>query len=140
MTALAEDAPGAGDDAPLDVCAAGELADGGDGVRFEWIDARGASHAAFVVRHGGAVHAFVNCCPHRSAELDWQPGRFFDDAGLYLVCSMHGALFDVGSGACVAGPCAGDALRRLPCEERNGRVHVARACAPPRNPLPGTLP
>jgi len=132
-------APGAGDDAPLDVCAAGELVDGGDGVRFAWTDARGATHAAFVVRQGGAVHAFVNCCPHRFAELDWLPGRFFDDAGLYLVCSMHGALFDVASGACVAGPCAGDTLQRLACEERDGRVRVARACVPPGNPLPGKL-
>jgi len=140
VTSLATGAAGAGDDALLDVCGADELVDGGDGVRFAWTDARGATRAAFVVRHRGVVHAFANCCPHRFAELDWLPGRFFDDAGLYLVCSMHGALFDAGSGTCVAGPCAGDALERLRCDEREGRVRVARACAPPCNPLPGNLP
>lgn len=79
-------------------------------------------------------------CPHRFAELDWLPGRFFDDAGLYLVCSMHGALFEPGSGACVAGPCAGDRLEPLACEEHEGRVRVARASAPSPEFSPNRLP
>jgi len=40
-------------------------------------------------------------------ELDWQPGEFFDIAGVYLVCSTHGAIFEPNSGLCVAGPCRG---------------------------------
>lgn len=141
MSAGAKGLPGAaGAGERLDVCASGELLDGGDGVRFDWADAGGAARAAFVVRHRGAVRAFVNCCPHRFAELDWLPGRFFDDAGLYLVCSMHGALFEADTGSCVAGPCAGEALEPLACEERDGRVRVARASAAPPNPLPGSIP
>ncbi len=124
----------------LDVCASAALVDGGDGVRFEWADARGARHAAFVVRHRGRVHAFVNRCPHRFAELDWLAGRFFDEAGLYLVCSMHGALFEADTGACVAGPCAGDGLEALACEEHDGRVRVACAAAPVPNLSPGSAP
>ncbi len=124
----------------LDVCASDALIDGGDGVRFVWTDASGATRAAFAIRQRGVVRAFVNCCPHRFAELDWLPGRFFDDAGLYLVCSMHGALFEADTGTCVAGPCTGDALEPLACEEREGRVRVARGCAPSPNRLPGNLP
>lgn len=124
----------------LDVCASGDLVDGGDGVRFEWTDARGVRQAAFAVRHHGRVHAFVNRCPHRFAELDWLPGRFFDDAGLYLVCSMHGALFEVDTGACVAGPCAGDGLDALACDEHEGRVRVACAAAPLPKLSPGSAP
>ena len=124
----------------LEVCASGDLADGGDGVRFEWADARGGLHAAFVVRHCGRVHAFVNRCPHRHSELDWLPGRFFDDAGLYLVCSMHGALFEADTGVCVAGPCAGDGLEALACEEHEGRVRVAGATTPLPNLSPGNTP
>ncbi len=124
----------------LEVCASDDLAEGADGVRFEWPDVRGALHAAFVVRHRGGVHAFVNRCPHRQAELDWLPGRFFDDAGLYLVCSMHGALFAADTGVCVAGPCAGDGLEALACEEHEGRVRVACAAPALSNPTPGNAP
>ncbi len=124
----------------FDVCAADVLVDGGDGVRFAWTDDRGTVRAAFVVRHRGAVRAFVNCCPHRFAELDWLPGRFFDDDGLYLVCSMHGARFEADTGNCVAGPCAGDALEPLACEEREGRVRVSHPAPPSPNRLFGNLP
>ena len=122
-----------------DVCASTELVDGGDGVRFEWPGTGGVPLTAFVVRHRGTARAFVNRCPHRFAELDWLPGRFFDDAGLYLVCSMHGALFEADTGACVAGPCVGDGLDPLACEEHEGRVRV-RALASSRTAIPGTAP
>lgn len=111
----------------IDVCASPALTDGGEGVRFELPAAvpgeRG--EAAFVVRFDGRTHAFLNRCAHQRAELDWLPGHFFDEAGLYLVCAMHGALFEADSGRCVAGPCAGAALQALHCEEHEGRVRVA---------------
>ena len=47
-----------------------------------------------------------------------------DRDGQRLVCSSHGALFDPASGACVAGPCTGDSLARLPCRVENERVYV----------------
>lgn len=111
----------------IDVCASDALPEGGDGVRFDWPGASDAEPpaAAFVVRHDGCARAFLNRCAHVSAELDWLPGRFFDDAGLYLVCSMHGALYEPDSGLCVAGPCPGARLVSLRCEERDGRVRVA---------------
>ncbi|HEY0877248.1 MAG TPA: Rieske 2Fe-2S domain-containing protein [Zeimonas sp.] len=121
----------------IDVCASAELAEGGDGVRFDWTDASGKALVAFVVRHRGTVRAFVNRCPHRFAELDWLPGRFFDEAGLYLVCSMHGALFEADTGACVAGPCAGDRLDPLACQEYEDRVRVRRAPALSSTRSPG---
>ncbi|MEP7262087.1 MAG: hypothetical protein ABI669_12835, partial [Usitatibacter sp.] len=55
-------------------------------------------------------------------ELDWQPGEFFEETGLYLICSTHGALFEPGSGFCVAGPCRGDSLEPLSIREREGQV------------------
>lgn len=111
----------------IDVCASDALLEGGDGVRFDWPGSRDGEPpaAAFVVRHEGCARAFLNRCAHVAAELDWLPGRFFDDAGLYLVCSMHGALYEPDSGLCVAGPCTGARLASLRCEERDGRVRVA---------------
>jgi nitrite reductase/ring-hydroxylating ferredoxin subunit len=35
---------------------------------------------------------------------------------------MHGALFDLESGECVSGPCAGQSLRALPVHVTSGYV------------------
>jgi nitrite reductase/ring-hydroxylating ferredoxin subunit len=112
----------------IDVCASEVLSEGGDGVRFEWPDPADAGRAvpAFVVRFDGRARAYLNRCAHQPGELDWLPGRFFDDAGLYLICATHGAAYEADTGRCVAGPCRGASLAALHCEERDGRVRVAR--------------
>jgi len=38
---------------------------------------------------------------------------------------MHGALFDVETGTCVSGPCAGRSLRALPLRVADGWVFLA---------------
>jgi len=64
----------------------------------------------FVVREGDSVFGYVNSCPHLGTPLNWQGDRFIsDDSGL-IICATHGALFEVGDGACIAGPCAGQSL------------------------------
>ena len=99
-----------------------ELADGGKGVRFT-VHWQGEHAAAFAVRHQGVVHAYLNRCRHVPTELDWQDGRFFDSSGLYLICSLHGALYRPDSGLCVAGPCSGAQLVRIELIEAAGQVH-----------------
>ncbi len=103
------------------ICASEALAEGGRGVRFA-LRAQGGAEKGFAIRSCGAVRAYVNRCPHLGTELDWQPGEFFDVAGLYLVCSTHGAMFEPGTGYCVAGPCRGASLERLQVRECDGRV------------------
>jgi nitrite reductase/ring-hydroxylating ferredoxin subunit len=105
------------------ICASAELADGGRGMRFAWEPA-GGEGKGFAVRFGGEARAFVNRCPHRGVELDWQPGEFFDDSGLYLVCSTHGAIFEPSTGLCVAGPCRGARLEAIAVRESEGRIHI----------------
>ena len=112
------------------ICASEALADGGKGVRFEL----SAHSTGFAVRHFGRVHAFVNRCPHGGTELDWQPGEFFEDSGLYLICSTHGALFEPGNGFCVAGPCRGASLEPLAVCERAGQVILLDRVRTNRNP------
>jgi len=116
------------------ICASEALREGASGVRFAVPAQGGGDLAAFAVRHGGTVCAFVNRCPHMGTELDWQPGEFFDVAGLYLVCATHGALFQPATGFCVAGPCRGASLERLPTREDNGRVLLLEAAAPAKPP------
>ena len=103
------------------ICESAALVDGGPGVRFALGDAHDAP-MGFAVRYRGSVHAYLNRCPHMGTELDWQPGEFYDVAGLYLVCATHGALYQPATGSCVAGPCRGASLQGLGTREEGGRV------------------
>jgi nitrite reductase/ring-hydroxylating ferredoxin subunit len=116
-------------DHPRVICKSEDLRDGATGVRFALrvVPGRVAGPAefeqkGFVVRYRGKACAFVNRCPHLGTELDWQPGEFFEESGLYLVCSTHGALFEPDTGFCVAGPCRGASLDVVQVRELDGQV------------------
>lgn len=106
---------------PRVICASTDLVDAGAGVRFE-VDYFGEVAAAFVVRHEGRVHAYLNRCAHIEMELDWLPGAFFDADGRDLICSTHGAVYSATSGKCLGGPCSGTPLVKLAVTERDGVV------------------
>jgi nitrite reductase/ring-hydroxylating ferredoxin subunit len=105
------------------ICAGGELAEGGDGVRFE-LEWEGETAPAFAIRHGGRVRAYLNRCAHIAMELDWKQGKFFDTDREYLICSTHGALYAPESGACRGGPCRGAKLVGLNVFEADGNVYL----------------
>lgn len=107
------------------VCASSDLADGGDGLRFDVV-CKGETAPAFAIRHGGRVYAYLNRCAHIAMELDWKPGKFLDADGEYLICSTHGALYAPESGACRGGPCRGAALTSLDVFEADGRVYMRK--------------
>lgn len=62
---------------------------------------------------GGTLHCYLNACPHRGTELDWNRGAFLCPEGTHLQCSTHGARFDPATGLCLSGPCVGDRLERV---------------------------
>jgi nitrite reductase/ring-hydroxylating ferredoxin subunit len=105
------------------ICESDALQDGGTGVRFEVVRA-GETLPAFVVRFDGLCHAYLNQCAHVPVELDFEEGVFFDDSGLYLVCSTHGALYAPESGGCLGGPCNGRGLTALSVVEQEGNVYL----------------
>jgi nitrite reductase/ring-hydroxylating ferredoxin subunit len=113
------------------ICESAALAEGGRGARFDWPAAGGAGKG-FAVRFDGGVRAFVNRCPHLGVELDWQPGEFFEESGLYLICSTHGAIFEPASGLCIAGPCQGASLQAIAVAEREGQVLLCEECPEPK--------
>jgi nitrite reductase/ring-hydroxylating ferredoxin subunit len=76
----------------------------------------------FVVRRGETVRAYVNHCPHAGFPLNWSPDQFLAPGGALILCVMHGALFEIGSGHCVSGPCAGHGLQPLTVHVRSGYV------------------
>lgn len=104
------------------ICASGDLAEAGRGVRFE-VEYFGGPAPAFAVRKDGVVHAYLNRCAHVAMELDWQAGVFFDSEGRDLLCSTHGALYDARDGRCLGGPCTGKSLVKLRVLERGGVVY-----------------
>lgn len=105
------------------ICASHELADGGKGVRFT-VERYGRQRPAFAIRYRGRVYAYFNECGHVPAELDWQPGEFFDHSKLYLICAIHGALYAPDSGRCLGGRCEGRGLQALPVFESEGDVYL----------------
>ncbi|PEQ11754.1 (2Fe-2S)-binding protein [Novosphingobium sp. PC22D] len=69
-----------------------------------------APYPIFVLRWGRNVRAYENRCPHQETHLDWERGEFLDGSGTRIQCGKHGALFDLGTGQCVEGPCQGESL------------------------------
>jgi len=100
------------------VCAPDE----GEATTFTLI-INGQQQEAFIVRTNGALHAYINRCPHAGTTLDWLPGRFFCTDGTALVCQTHGAMFAAAGGARLSGPCD-RGLTALPIREHNGQVQV----------------
>jgi len=58
----------------------------------------------------GMVRVYGNLCPHFGVTMQYRKDRFMSGDGAHIVCFAHGALFDPESGACVLGPCLGQAL------------------------------
>lgn len=106
------------------ICPKSAVEESGRGVRFE-VERKGERLPAFVVRYAGCCHAYLNQCAHVPVELDFRPGEFFDDSGLYLICATHGALYAPDTGACLGGPCKGRGLVKLPVVEENGFVYLS---------------
>jgi nitrite reductase/ring-hydroxylating ferredoxin subunit len=103
------------------LCNAADLADGGIAVPFDVLYG-GQTCRAFAIRYRGQAHAYLNRCTHVAMEMDWQPNRFFDDTGRWLLCGTHGAAYQPDTGACAGGPCRGS-LVRIDLTEKDGVVH-----------------
>ena len=89
----------------------------------------------FAIRSDNQIHAYWNSCPHLGIPLNWMPGKFLDLDGALIQCSSHGALFQVDSGECIAGPCAGDHLKQVQLRFEAGTYFVAANQPMPAVPI-----
>jgi nitrite reductase/ring-hydroxylating ferredoxin subunit len=104
------------------LCPLDALADpGAKGFSLEGPDRR---REIFVVRRLGHVFAYENACPHIGTPLDFLPDHFLTRDGRYLLCTTHGAVFEIGNGLCIHGPCKGQSLRAVPVAIRDGQVVI----------------
>ncbi|MEM8983537.1 MAG: Rieske (2Fe-2S) protein [Pseudomonadota bacterium] len=78
-----------------------------------------------VVDLDGDIRVFRNRCPHLAWPLNVKPDAFLTGDGEFIVCHGHGALFERGTGTCVAGPCRGQALRQYTVSLNSNGVIVA---------------
>ena len=78
----------------------------------------------FVVRQGDEVFAYQNFCMHAGHPLNWQPDRFLTKDNSAIICASHGALYEIRTGDCFAGPCTGRTLRKVGAEIREGMIFV----------------
>jgi nitrite reductase/ring-hydroxylating ferredoxin subunit len=68
-----------------------------------------------IVRRGSALYAWRDSCPHQpGTRLPWHRHAYLNAAGDRIVCSAHGALFEVDTGLCTLGPCVGQCLQSVP--------------------------
>ena len=85
----------------------------------------------FVINYRGGFYAYLNRCCHIPMPMDWFENQFLSEDGRFIICATHGATYDPATGECVAGPCPGEYLERLPLQVVDGAVLVAF--------LPGSL-
>jgi nitrite reductase/ring-hydroxylating ferredoxin subunit len=78
----------------------------------------------FIVRQGDNVYAYQNYCAHLGHPLNWKPDHFLTKDRDLIMCASHGALYDIDSGRCIAGPCKGKSLRRVEARVEGGKVVV----------------
>jgi nitrite reductase/ring-hydroxylating ferredoxin subunit len=92
----------------------GKITDDGREVPF-WI---------IIIRWGKQVFGYVNRCPHDGVNLDWERNTFLDGNGIRLQCGKHGALFELGTGMCIDGPCKGQALTPIALQVIDNEICV----------------
>lgn len=83
---------------------------------------RSPAGEVILVLRDAQVYAWQNTCPHLGINLEFNVDEFMDCEQHYLLCSNHGALFQVEDGRCVAGPCQGESLLSVPISIVSGQI------------------
>ena len=104
------------------LCRLTDIAD--PGAKGFVLDEPAGRRDVFVVRQGERVFAYDNACPHAGTPLEFLPDQFLTRDRRELLCSTHGARFEIATGLCIAGPCKGRALAAIPVRVDRGDVVV----------------
>ena len=89
------------------------------------IQMRAGRFHGFAVRTGDQAFGYVDRCPHAGLPLAQRLDHYLTPDGALIACSWHGALFEVATGACVGGPCAGQRLTPWPLVVVDGELVTA---------------
>jgi nitrite reductase/ring-hydroxylating ferredoxin subunit len=103
---------------PLDLIADGK-------ARNFVIQMKSGRFHGFVVRKGDRVFGYRDRCPHMGLPLAQELDNYLSSGGELILCSWHGALFDIENGRCVGGPCIGAGLTFWPVTVLDGAIRTA---------------
>jgi len=78
----------------------------------------------FIVRQGDEVYGYRNYCKHVGHPLNFKPDSFLTKDQTMIICASHGALYEIDTGLCVAGPCPGKTLTAVTVEIVDGMIVV----------------
>lgn len=109
--------------APIMLCRVEDLPDG-DSRGFDPLQA--GRDSCIAVRQGERVFTYQNACPHvDGSPLAWRKDQYLNADKSHIVCSGHGALFDIHTGVCTFGPCVGKRLKTIENSiDSVGHVHL----------------
>jgi len=86
-------------------------------------DGNGDCREAILLREDDDVVGWLNYCQHFThIRLDKGSGATRRDGE--VLCTNHGAMFDVESGLCTHGPCEGAYLEEIGVSAENGTVYL----------------
>jgi nitrite reductase/ring-hydroxylating ferredoxin subunit len=104
------------------LCASADLAERGKAYVWDVLQWKQPT-TAFVMRFDGALVAYINRCAHVPTQMDWQPGEFLDMDRRWILCSIHGAMYEPKDGRCIGGPCGRGKLFAVQVAEEGGQVY-----------------
>lgn len=82
------------------------------------------SFPLLLMRSGAVFRAYVNACPHQYLPLNYRGEQILSADGRQLLCTAHGARFDIDTGQPLAGADCG--LDHVPIEVVDGMLRIAR--------------
>lgn len=94
-----------------------------EGVLSLTVESEKGAFPMLVARFGEGVRAYVNACPHQFLPLDYHGNQILSADGTRLLCTAHGASFDIDTGAPFEG--ADCELDAVPVEIVDGVVRIA---------------
>ncbi|HEX8553983.1 MAG TPA: Rieske (2Fe-2S) protein [Sphingomonas sp.] len=100
-----------------------QIADGG--ARNYVLQLRAGRFHGFIVRRGNNIFGHVDRCPHLRVPLAQRLDEYLTPDATLIMCSWHGALFEIDTGLCVGGPCVGQRLTPWPVVVVGGRIVTA---------------
>jgi nitrite reductase/ring-hydroxylating ferredoxin subunit len=83
-----------------------------------------AENYFFAVKSAGVITVYYNSCPHLGLPLQWQQDQFLNHDKSLIICSTHGALFEIDTGLCIAGPCQNQSLKMADFYIKNDRLYI----------------
>lgn len=85
------------------------------------VDGEPPYRSIVLVKSREQFRAYWNICQHIAIPLDGGLGRLPLVDG-YLVCSTHGAKYEVSDGSCIKGPCTGTKLPTIELETTDDTI------------------